>query len=60
VIQWDPTISLGTVIAAIVVLIPIFKLIRDFNRVEFKVDLMWHWYLKNVERRSLSEGDEGE
>lgn len=40
-LHFDPTISLGTVISAGLILIGLFRLIGKVSNIELKVDVMW-------------------
>lgn len=46
-IKWDPTISLGTVLALIAMLAPILVLITRLAKIELKVEEMWEWFRKH-------------
>lgn len=50
-LKFDPTINLGTLISALLLFIPIIKLIRHIDRVETKVDEVYDWFKNNTERR---------
>lgn len=52
-LKWDPTVNLGTVISIVLFLGCFVKVVQILDKLQFRVDQMWDWYLINIERRVI-------